>query len=504
MPEFVGALDQGTTSTRFMIFDHEGVEVARSQLEQRQIFPKPGWVEQDANEIWQRSTSVIADALAKVGLTTMDLAGIGIANQRETSIIWDRRSGEPLGPAIGWQDARTESEVVALRRSESAELIRHRTGLPISTYPSASKLAWLLDNVEGARADAERGDVLFGTVDSWLTWKMSGEHVTDVTNASRTMLMDVATLDWDDEMLDRFQIPRAMLPRVHGSTFGPDELEATRLWKTPGQLAITGMLGDQQAALVGHRCFAPQDAKNTYGTGSFLLVNTGTRPVYSSTGLITTVAYQLLDQPATYALEGAVAMVGAAVQWLRDQLGVVSSVDEIEALAESIADTAGVYFVPAFAGLFAPYWRGDARGTILGLARSHTRAHLTRAVLEAVGFQSLDVVAAIEQDLGDSIGELRVDGGVTANSLCMQLQADILGVPVVRDGVMEATALGAAYAAGLGAGFWATTDDLPVPPDSSGRRFEPTWSEDERLHRIDRWRRAVQLSLEWADDDSSS
>ena len=497
MPEFVGALDQGTTSTRFVIFDHDGVEVARSQLELAQSYPQPGWVEQDANEIWRDSSAVIADALERARLVAADLSGIGIANQRETSIVWDRRSGEPLAPAIGWQDARTELVVAALRESASAELAQHRSGLPLSTYSSATKLTWLLDNVEGVRVGAERGDVLFGTVDTWLVWKLSGEHVTDVTNASRTMLMDLETLDWDDELLYLFRIPRAMLPRIHASTFGTEELVATRVGSA-GNFSVTGVLGDQQSALVGHRCFSAGDAKNTYGTGSFLLVNTGTQPVYSSSGLITTVAYQFHDQEAVFALEGAVAMVGAAVQWLRDQLGVIVSAAETEALAATVADTAGVYFVPAFAGIFAPYWRGDARGTILGLASSHTRAHLTRAVLEAIGFQTLDVVVAMERDLQRAIGELRVDGGVTANSLCMQLQADILGVPVMREGVMEATALGAAYASGLGSGYWAAIDDLPVPPNTSERRFDATWNADLRRERTDRWRRAVQVSLDWA------
>jgi glycerol kinase len=499
MAEFICALDQGTTSTRCIIFDHDGVEIARSQLEQRQSFPYPGWVEQDADEIWRDSTAVIVNALDRAHLGVGDLVGIGLANQRESVLVWDKRTGEPLAPAISWQDVRTADAVAALGRSERAAAIRAQTGLPISTYPSASKLAWLLQHVDGARGRAERGEVLFGTIDSWLAWKMSGEHVTDVTNASRTMLMDLVSLDWDDALLELFGIPRAMLPRVHASTFTSDEMVATRLGEAAGELPITGILGDQQAALVGHRCFAPHEAKNTYGTGSFLLVNTGTTPVYSSSGLITTVGYQFGNDAPRYALEGAVAVVGAAVQWLRDQLGVVASADEVEALAGSVPDSAGVYFVPAFAGLFAPHWRGDARGTVFGLARAHTRAHLARAVLEAIGFQTLDVVEAIEEDLGKAIADLRVDGGVSVNSLCMQLQADILGVPVVRDGVTEATALGAAYAAGLGSGYWASTAELPTPLHLVERQFDPRWSTEERRSRIKRWKHAVQLSLDWAD-----
>jgi glycerol kinase len=365
-----------------------------------------------------------------------------------------------------------------------------------------TKLSWLLDNVKDARKGAERGDVLFGTVDSWLVWKMCGEHVTDVTNASRTMLMNLKTLDWDDEVLAMFNIPRAMLARIHQSSFGASELVATRLGAMSGQLSITGVLGDQQAALVGHRCFSLGDAKNTYGTGSFLLVNTGSQRVHSSNGLITTVAYQLQNQPPTYALEGAVAVTGAAIQWLRDQLGVISKVEEIESLAASVPDADGVFFVPAFSGLFSPYWRADARGILVGLTRSHTRAHLARATLEAIGYQSLDVVDAIEGNLGSDIRELRVDGGVSSNALCMQLQANILGIPVVRSGSFECTALGAAYAAGLGASYWETSEDLPTPPSGSSRRFEPEWNEPERQRRIAGWRQAIQVSLDWAGEGS--
>ena len=474
-----------------MIFDHDGVEIAKSQLEHRQILARHGWVEHDPNEIWEHATTVIADALEQARLRTHDLLSIGVANQRETSVIWHRTTGEPLGPAIVWQDIRTQALIAKLLDSGVGDLIRQRTGLPLSTYSSATKLVWLLDNVEGARDGAERGDVLFGTIDSWLVWKMCGEHVTDVTNASRTMLMNLESLDWDDEILEIFDIPRTMLPRIHESTFAPDELLATRLGALHGELSITGLLGDQQSALVGHRCFSLGDAKNTYGTGSFLLVNTGTRPVYSTKGLITTVAYQLQGQVPTYALEGAVAVTGSAVQWLRDQLGVIASVQEIEALANTVADSDGVYFVPAFSGLFAPYWRADARGTLVGLTRAHTRAHLARATLEAIGYQSLDVIVAIEQDLKSAISELRVDGGLSSNALCMQIQADILGVPVVRDGLFEATALGAAYAAGLGVGYWEASVDLPVPPTTSHRRFEPVWSEPERQRRIARWKRGT-------------
>ncbi|MPY48186.1 glycerol kinase GlpK [Streptomyces acidicola] len=502
MPEFVGAVDQGTTSTRFMIFDHDGREVAHHQLEHKQIFPRSGWVEHDPVEIWERANSTMQNAVRLGGLSAADLAAIGITNQRETTVIWDPRTGEPYYNAIVWQDTRTDSIAAALER-EHGDLIRRRTGLPPATYFSGGKIKWILENVDGVREAAERGRAVFGNTDAWVLWNLTGGpnggiHATDVTNASRTMLMNLETLDWDDELLDVFGIPRAMLPAINPSSH-PEAFGITRTSR-PLRTAvpITGVLGDQQAATVGQVCFRPGEAKNTYGTGNFLILNTGTEIVRSSSGLLTTLAYQFAGAPAVYALEGSMAVTGSAVQWLRDQLRIISSASEIEALARQVEDTGGIYFVPAFSGLFAPYWRSDARGAIVGLARYHTNAHLARATLEAICYQSRDVAEAMERDSGVALDVLHVDGGVTANDLCMQLQADILGVPVSRPVVAETTALGAAYAAGLATGFWGDTDELRLHWHES-KRWEPQWNDDEREKGYAGWKKAVERSLDWVD-----
>jgi glycerol kinase len=519
--EFVGAIDQGTTSTRFMIFDHAGDEVARRQLEHQQILPRAGWVEHDPVEIWERTRTVIAATLNAAGLSTRDLAAIGIANQRETTLVWDRRTGLPYANAIVWQDTRTDQIASALDKSGAGDVIRRKAGLPPATYFSGGKLRWLLDHDAELRADAERGYALFGTVDTWLLWNLTGgpagsgkggsggsgseggggAHLTDVTNASRTMLMDLRTLDWDDELCAIFGVPRAMLPAIvpsagrHGVIAESGPLGS---WARGGAVPIGGMLGDQQAATMGQVCFFPGEAKNTYGTGNFLVLNTGTEIYASKSGLLTTVAYQLGETPAVYGLEGSVAVTGAAVQWLRDQLGIISGAAQSEDLARQVDDTAGLYFVPAFSGLFAPYWRADARGAIVGLSRFHTNAHLARATLEAICYQTRDVVDAMAADSGVTLDVLKVDGGVTGNDLCMQLQADILGVPVSRPVVAETTALGAAYAAGLAVGYWRDTTELRANW-REGRRWEPTWTEDRRASGYAGWKKAVDRTLDWVD-----
>ncbi|MBB3096242.1 glycerol kinase [Actinoplanes campanulatus] len=488
MGRYVGAIDQGTTSTRFMIFDRAGREIGRHQLEHRQIQPRSGWVEHDPAEIWENTLKCIEGALAGAGLAPADLAAIGITNQRETAVLWDRASGTAVAPAIVWQDTRTDYLVSAL----DPDLIRDRTGLPPATYFSATKIQWLLEHTPGLRERAERGEVLFGTVDSWLIWNLTGgRHLTDVTNASRTMLMNLNDLDWDDELLRLFDIPRAMLPEIRSSA----EVYGTAETVLPG-VPIAAAIGDQQAALFGQACFEPGEAKCTYGTGGFLLMNTGTKQVRSSHGLITTVGYRFGTQKPVFALEGSIAACGSAIQWLRDQLGVLDSAADSETLAEQVEDSAGVCFVPAFSGLFAPYWRPDARAAIVGLSRFHTAAHITRAALEAVCYQTRDVVEAMAQDSGTVLDCLQVDGGVTANALCMQLQADILGVPVSRPVVAETTALGAAYAAGLAVGFWTSLDELRANRHED-RRWQPSWSAARRTEGITRWRAAIDRTLDW-------
>ncbi|HEX3958468.1 MAG TPA: glycerol kinase GlpK [Trebonia sp.] len=497
MPDFVGAIDQGTTSTRFMIFDHAGAEVARHQLEHEQILPQAGWVEHDPVEIWERTRTVIAAALHSAGLTARDLAAIGVTNQRETTVVWNRQTGQPYHNAIVWQDTRTDQIAAALSRDERGGVIRGKAGLPPATYFSGGKLQWLLENVAGLRADAERGDALFGTVDAWLLWNLTegAVHLTDVTNASRTMLMDLATLDWDDELCEIFGVPRAMLPSIVPSVH---EFAVVASPRVLGGVMIGGVLGDQQAATMGQACFAPGEAKNTYGTGNFLLLNTGADRYVSASGLLTTPAYQLGPGAAVFALEGSVAVTGSAVQWLRDQLGIISGAADSEDLARKVPDTAGLYFVPAFSGLFAPYWRPDARGAIVGMSRFHTNAHLARATLEAICYQTRDVVEAMTLDSGVRLDLLKVDGGVTANDLCMQLQADILGVRVSRPVVAETTALGAAYAAGLAVGFWGGTDELRANWRES-RQWEPSWSADQREAGYAGWKKAIDRTLDWVD-----
>jgi glycerol kinase len=486
-----------------MIFDHSGREVAKHQLEHAQILPRAGWVEHDPLEIWERTQDVLKQVLSDGSLQESELAALGITNQRETTVVWNRRTGRPYGNAIVWQDTRTDKIAAALDRDGRGDVIRTRAGLPPATYFSGGKIAWILDNVEGVRADAEAGEAVFGTTDCWLIWNLTGGvdgglHVTDVTNASRTMLMDLETLDWDSELLSFFDIPRSMLPSIQPSATA-EGFGRTRAGQgLSSELPISGVLGDQQAAMVGQVCLAAGEAKNTYGTGNFLLLNTGTTPVRSRNGLLTTVCYRFGTEETVYALEGSIAVTGSAVQWLRDQLGIIEDAKQIEALARQVTDTGGAYFVPAFSGLFAPYWRSDARGAIVGLSRFHTGAHLARATLEAICYQSRDVVEAMEKDSDVRLDVLKVDGGVTANELCMQLQADVLGVDVSKPVVAETTALGAAYAAGLAVGFWADTDELRQNWQED-RRWQPEWSEKQRAAGYAGWQKAVQRTLDWAE-----
>ncbi|WP_067501690.1 glycerol kinase GlpK [Actinoplanes sp. TFC3] len=505
MADFVGAVDQGTTSTRFMIFDHGGNEVARHQLEHEQILPQAGWVEHNPIEITERTTAVIRTAMQKANLQASDLAALGITNQRETTVVWDRRTGRPYYNAIVWQDTRTDRIASALDRDGRGDVIRRKAGLPPATYFSGGKIQWILDNVDGVREAAERGDAIFGNTDSWLLWHMTGgvdggNHITDVTNASRTMLMNLETLDWDDELLGFFGIPRQMLPEIRPSS-DPNTYGVAR-WPGPlgGEVPLTGDLGDQQAATVGQVCFNVGEAKNTYGTGNFMLLNTGNELVRSENGLLTTVCYKFGDAAPVYALEGSIAVTGSAVQWLRDQLHIIKSADESEVLAKKVDDSGGVYFVPAFSGLFAPYWRSDARGAIVGLSRFNTDAHIARATLESICYQTRDVVEAMAQDSGVTLDVLKVDGGITVNNLCMQIQADVLGVAVSRPVVAETTALGAAYAAGLAVGFWKNTDELRENWNES-QRWQPAWSREQREDGFGRWKKAVQRTLDWVDVD---
>ena len=503
MADFIAAIDQGTTSTRCMLFDREGHETGRHQLEHEQIMPQPGWVEHDPVEIWQRTGEVVQGALRAAGIEATDLAALGLTNQRETTVLWNRTTGRPYYNAIVWQDTRTDRIAAALEKDGRGDVIRRRAGLPPATYFAAGKAQWILENVDGVKADAEAGEVLFGTIDTWLLWNLTGGtdggvHVTDVTNASRTMLMDLETLDWDDELLSFFGIPRSMLPTIASSS--PTEPYGSTRADGPfgAEIEIRGILGDQQAAMVGQVCLEAGEAKNTYGTGNFLLLNTGEELVRSKSGLLTTVCYRFGDDKPVYALEGSIAVTGSAVQWLRDQLGIIGAAEESEALARQVPDNGGVYFVPAFSGLFAPYWRSDARGAIVGLSRFNTAAHLARAALEAICYQSRDVVEAMEADSGVHLDVLKVDGGITANELCMQLQADILGVEVSKPVVAETTALGAAYAAGLSAGFWSGTDELRRQWRED-RRWRPEQSEEDRQAGYATWKKAVDRTLDWVD-----
>jgi glycerol kinase len=489
------AFDQGTTSSRAIAFGRDGRILASAQQEFRQIFPQPGWVEHDAGEIWRTQRDVASQALAKAGLATSDIAGIGITNQRETTVLWERASGRPVANAIVWQDRRTASRCDALRQAGYEPLFAARTGLLLDAYFSGTKLAWLLDNVPGARERAGRGELAFGTIDSWLVWQLSGgkSHVTDVTNASRTLLFDIRKLDWDEELLAILDIPRAVLPQVVDSS---THVAVTACEGLPAGIPVSGIAGDQQAALFGQACYRPGMAKNTYGTGCFLLMNTGDSPATSRNRLLTTVAWRRAGA-TRYALEGSVFIAGAAIQWLRDGLGIIARAPDIEALAASVPDSEGVYFVPALSGLGAPYWDPHARGTIVGITRGTTKAHLARATLEAIAFQSAELIEAMAQDSGLALTELRVDGGATACNLLMQMQADLLGVPVVRPRVTETTALGAAYLAGLATGFWRDEQEI-ASLWARDRIFEPHLSREEGRLRLAGWRRAVERSRAWS------
>jgi glycerol kinase len=493
------AFDQGTTSSRAIAFGRDGRVLASAQQEFRQIYPRPGWVEHDAEEIWRSQRDVAARALASAGLGSGDVAAIGITNQRETTLLWERSSGRPLAHAIVWQDRRTASRCDALRQAGHEALFAERTGLVLDAYFSGTKLAWLLDNIPGARERAQRGELAFGTVDSWLAWNLSGgaEHVADVTNASRTLLFDLRRMDWDDDLLAILDIPRAVLPRVVDSS---GVIAKTACEGLPAGIPVAGIAGDQQAALFGQACHAPGMAKNTYGTGCFLLLNTGDAPARSSNRLLSTVAWRRAGR-ASYALEGSVFIAGAAIQWLRDGLGIIEAAPEIEALASSVPDSGGVCFVPALSGLGAPYWDPHARGTIVGITRGTTRAHLARATLEAIAFQSAEMIEAMAQDSGLALTELRVDGGATACNLLMQMQADLLGVPVVRPRVTETTALGAAYLAGLAVGFWRDEAEI-ARLWARDRVFEPGPSGEGGSSRMADWKRAVERSRDWARQES--
>jgi glycerol kinase len=515
VPNYIAALDQGTTSTRFIVFDRSGRIVSVAQKEHRQIYPRPGWVEHDAEEIWLRTQEVIAAAMQQANLQPHDVAAIGITNQRETTLLWDRATGTPVANAIVWQDMRTEDAVAAFsrdsggsgKRDAGQDRFRAQTGLPLATYFSSLKIHWLFENVPGLRARAEAGEILFGTVDTFLVWKLTGGaakggaaaahgvHVTDVTNASRTQLMNLATLDWDPSLLAAFAIPAQILPTILSSS---EHYGSARLAAIEG-VPIAGILGDQQAALVGQACFKPGETKNTYGTGCFLLMNTGEIPVESTHGLLTTVAYKFGTQPTHYALEGSVAITGALVQWIRDNLGLIKTSADIEALARSVDDNGGVYLVPAFSGLYAPYWKANARGVIAGLTRYATKAHIARAALEATAYQVREVVEAMERDSSIQLESLRVDGGMVANELLMQFQSDIIRRPVVRPAVQETTALGAAYAAGLAVGFFKNTDELRANW-SVDRTWRPQMDETEREQLYRQWKKAVSRSFDWIDE----
>ncbi len=504
MPEFIAAIDQGTTSTRFIIFDHAGTIVAVDQKEHRQIYPQPGWVEHDPLEIWTRTREVMAGALAKAKVKAADLAAIGITNQRETAVVWEEASGTPVCNAIVWQDTRTDAICNELAREGGQDRLRARTGLPLATYFSGPKVKWILDNVPGARRKAERGELLFGNMDTWVLWNLTGVHATDVTNASRTLLMNLQTLDWDEENLELLGIPRAMLPKICSSsevygTVGTRPVvsqhqNVPQLQNVP----VAGDLGDQQAALFGQTCFDPGEAKNTYGTGCFMLLNTGEQPVPSKSGLLTTLAYKIGERQAVYALEGSIAITGALVQWLRDNLGLIQKSSDVEALARSVEDSGGIYFVPAFSGLFAPYWRSDARGALVGLTRYVNKGHIARAVLEASAYQTREVLDAMEKDSGVGLRALKVDGGMVGNELLMQFQADILDVPVIRPKVAETTALGAAYAAGLAVGYWKGFDELRLNWGKD-KEWQPAMAASQRDRLYAGWKKAVTRTFDWVE-----
>jgi glycerol kinase len=502
MTDYILSIDQGTTSTRSIIFDHAGSIVSTGQLEHEQIFPRAGWVEHDPIEIWNNTREVIGQALSKANITRHNIKAVGITNQRETAVVWDKTTGIPVYNAIVWQDTRTQSIVDRLAADGGVERFKSTVGLPLATYFSGTKIVWILDNVAGAREKAERGDLLFGTTDSWVVWNLTGGidggvHITDVTNASRTMFMDLETLQWDQSILDAFGVPASMLPAIKSSSEIYGYVAASSLLR---EVPISGILGDQQAATFGQAAFNAGESKNTYGTGNFLIFNTGEEIVHSKNGLLTTLCYQLGDAKPVYALEGSIAVTGSLIQWLRDNLGLINNAAEIEELAKSVEDNGGVYFVPAFSGLFAPYWRSDARGALVGLTRFVNKGHIARAALEATAFQTREVLDAVNADSGVNLTELKVDGGMTANDALMQFQADILNVPVVRPVVAETTALGAAYAAGLAVGFWANLDELRANWQED-KRWTPNLDEIERSRLLRNWKKAVTKTFDWVDGD---
>ncbi len=502
--KYILAIDQGTTSSRAIIFDHAGTIVSTGQKEHEQIFPKAGWVEHNPVEIWDNVREVIGQALSKADLTRHDIAAVGITNQRETAVVWNKNTGEPVYNAIVWQDTRTQSIVDRLAAGSELGVERYKqiVGLPLATYFSGTKIVWILENVEGAREAAEAGDLIFGTTDSWVLWNLTGGtdggvHATDVTNASRTLFMDLETLSWRDDILADFGVPKSMLPEIKSSSEVYGTVESSNLLR---EVPVSGILGDQQAATFGQAAFDAGESKNTYGTGNFLIFNTDTEIVHSKNGLLTTLGYKLGDAPAHYALEGSIAVTGSLIQWLRDNLGIISSAPEVEELAKTVEDNGGAYFVPAFSGLFAPYWRSDARGALVGLTRYVNKGHIARAALEATAFQTREVLDAVNADSGVDLTELKVDGGMIANNTLMQFQADILGVPVVRPVVAETTALGAAYAAGLAVGFWANLDELRANWQEDSR-WTPNMSTEERERQLRNWKKAVTKTFDWVDDD---
>jgi glycerol kinase len=500
MAQYAAALDQGTTSTRAMIFDHSGKVVSVSQKEHEQIFPKPGWVEHDPKEVWARSQEVLDEAMSSAGASADDIAGLGITNQRETTVVWDKNTGEPVMNAIVWQDTRTDRLVDELSREGGQDRFRKQTGLPIATYFSGPKVRWILDNVDGARERAESGDLVFGNMDTWCIWNLTGGtdgglHMTDVTNASRTLMMDLETLQWDEALASAIGVPMSMLPEIRASSEVYGEVKSGGAMQG---VKIAGDLGDQQAATFGQTCFSPGEAKNTYGTGNFLLLNTGEEAVQSKSGLITTVGYKIGDQPAIYCLEGSIAVTGSLIQWLRDNLHLIQAAPQVEELAQSVEDNGGCYIVPAFSGLFAPYWKSNARGVVTGLTRYVTAGHIARAALEATAYQSREVVEAMDADSGVKLESLKVDGGMVANDLLMQFQADLLGVPVIRPQVAETTALGAAYAAGLATGFWESIESLRQNWQED-KRWEPKMDAAKRDEYYKYWKKAVTRTFDWFD-----
>lgn len=493
MSKYVAAIDQGTTSTRCILFDHSGQIVTIEQKEHRQIYPKPGWVEHDALEIWENTQEVMRGALGKAGCDVSDIAAIGVTNQRETTLVWERSSGRPVHNAIVWQDTRTDTICNQLAQTGGQDRFRASTGLPLATYFSGPKIKWILDNVPGVRERAEKGELLFGNMDTWIIWNLTGAHTTDVSNASRTLLMNLETLDWDNEILTVLDIPRSLLPSISSSSMVYGVARGVL-----GGIPVAGDLGDQQAALFGQTCYSPGEAKNTYGTGCFMLLNTGEKPVPSTNGLLTTVGYKIGDQPAVYCLEGSIAITGALIQWLRDNLGLIGRSEEVEVLAGTVEDNGGIYFVPAFSGLFAPYWRSDARGAIVGLTRYANKGHIARAALEATAFQTREVLEAMEADSGVRLTSLKVDGGMVINDLLMQFQSDILNVPVIRPTVTETTALGAAYAAGLAVGFWQNFDELRANWGKD-HEWQPRMDASTRENLYRHWKKAVTRTFDWVD-----